>query len=581
MQAAVEAARGTQTPAANVTPDRASTDTANADAANADAANTDTANADAANTDTANADTASTDEVSADEVSADKSSADRAGAGPGGENREPANGSDESPEPITEPLPRVRAALSAHAPTPTRTGEQSAPAADGTTVPPDRPGPPWPAQDRPAAEAGARPAAPGRPAALERAIAPRRLGRQDRGALPRREPGQGRTEPPSRSVPRRAAEPGQASAPRPSRPRAALPAPAAPAGLPAQDKQAGRKKRPAQQKRSPHKRRPAQDESPAQTGWPAQGGWPAETGLGTAETPDRPAGRKVRASRPRVVGVAAVAVVLVAAGTVAAVLMSHSQAPTPAANRTPGPATTASRAAAWVASQVSHSAVVACDQVICSALATAHFPQHNLRVLKPTSSYPAHSDVVVVTPKVQRQFGSSLATIVAPSALAQFGHGATTISIRVVAKQGAAAYKSALAADLKLRRAGGTGLLASHQVTASAPARKDLISGRVDARLIIVLTALASVHPVDIVSFGTVSGASTDVPLRMVDIALDDAAAKLKPSAYQQFLNAVLHAQPTQYAPLTAGPVGSGQQSVFQIQFSAPSPLGLLGPQGP
>ena len=280
-------------------------------------------------------------------------------------------------------------------------------------------------------------------------------------------------------------------------------------------------------------------------------------------------------------GVAALAVVLVAAGTVAAVLTSRNQAPKPTANRTAGPATTTSRAADWVASQVRHGAVVSCDQLMCSALATAHFPEHNLQLIGPTSSYPVHSDVVVVTPKVRRQFGSSLGTDWAPSVLAQFGTGAAAITIRIVAQQGAAAFKSALDADLRLRRAGGAALLASHQVTASAGARKYLISGQVDARLIIVLTALAAVHPIDIVGFDAVTGASADVPLRMADIAADDAAAKLSSSAYLQFLDAVIRAQPTQYAPQTSGPVQSGGTSVFQIQFSAPSPLGLLGPQGP
>jgi hypothetical protein len=293
------------------------------------------------------------------------------------------------------------------------------------------------------------------------------------------------------------------------------------------------------------------------------------------------ASRKARPSRPRVVGVVAVAVLLVAAGTIAAVLTSRAQAPNPTANRTAKPGTPASRAANWVASEVSQSAVVACDHVMCRALAVAHFPKRNLQPIAPNSPYPVHSDVVVVTPQVRRQFGSSLATQVAPSILAQFGKGAATISIRVVARQGAAAYKLALAADLNLRRAGGAALLASHQVTTSALARKDLISGRVDARLVVVLTALASVHPVDIVSFDSVSGASADVPLRMAEVAAEDAAAKLTPSAYAAFLNKVINEQPTQYAPQTAGPLLSGGQSVFQIQFSAPSPLGLLGPQGP
>ncbi len=150
-----------------------------------------------------------------------------------------------------------------------------------------------------------------------------------------------------------------------------------------------------------------------------------------------------------------------------------------------------------------------------------------------------------------------------------------------MAQQGAAAYKSALTKDLGLRRQGGAALLASRQVTVSARARKDLISGKVDARLIVVLTALAAVRPVDIVGFGTVSAASPDVPLRIADLAPADAAAKLSPRAYVQSLNTVMREEPAPYAPLSYGPLTSGRISVFQIQFAAPSPLGLLGPQGP
>ncbi len=268
---------------------------------------------------------------------------------------------------------------------------------------------------------------------------------------------------------------------------------------------------------------------------------------------------------------------LVAAGTVAAVLTSRAQAPKPTA--TAGPTTTTIRAANWVASEVSHSAVVACDQLMCSALAAAHFPRHNLQLIGPT--YPVHSDVVVVTPKVRHQFGSSLATNWAPSSLAQFGAGSAAISIRVVAQQGAAAFKSALAGDLKLRRDGGAALLASHQVQVSAQARKCLDSGQVDARLIIVLTALASVHPIHIVRFDAVTGASADVPLRIAEVAADDAAAKLSQAAYSHFLTTVIRVQQAPYAPQLSGPAQSGGTSVFLIQFSAPSPLGLLGPGGP
>ncbi len=184
---------------------------------------------------------------------------------------------------------------------------------------------------------------------------------------------------------------------------------------------------------------------------------------------------------------------------------------------------------------------------------------------------------------MRRQFGGGLAAEWAPDALVSFGSGTAAISVRVIARQGAAAYRSALHADLKLRQVEGAGLLASGHVTVTAKARKQLVSGLVDARLIVVLTALASVHPVDIVAFGPPSaGASAGLPLRVADLAQTDQAAKLTRSDYLGFLLKVLHAQPAVYRPGSAGPARAADgRPVFRIEFTAPSPLGLLGPQRP
>ena len=67
----------------------------------------------------------------------------------------------------------------------------------------------------------------------------------------------------------------------------------------------------------------------------------------------------------------------------------------------------------------------------------------------------------------------------------------------------------------------------------------------------------------------------------MADIAADDAAAKMSGSAYLQFL---LHGGARAADAVRAAdrwPGRPAEQSLFQIQFAAPSPLGLLGPQGP
>ena len=71
-------------------------------------------------------------------------------------------------------------------------------------------------------------------------------------------------------------------------------------------------------------------------------------------------------------------------------------------------ATTAVRrqAAAWIARQVSRSAIVSCDPAMCAALRTQAFPAGNLLTLQPSAEDPLGSDVVVATAAIRSQFGS-------------------------------------------------------------------------------------------------------------------------------------------------------------------------------
>jgi hypothetical protein len=324
----------------------------------------------------------------------------------------------------------------------------------------------------------------------------------------------------------------------------------------------------------------------------------------------RPNPRMPRRRGPRVAGAAALAVILFTAGAVAATLWAHASGAAPHGTRpqnmpphstplpstpprssppsspppksqSPSPATVmANIAASWVASQVSHDDYVACDKAMCDALAAHGFPGRKLQLIRPNSSFPQHAQVVVVTPVLARQFGSTPTTKWAPAVLTRIGFGASAILIRIVSSKGAAAYGSALSKDVQQRKASAQHLLTSAHVKASAAARNDLVQGRVDARLIVVLTALAAVHPIEILGFGTTfAGASPGIPLRVADLAPNDAASRMKWSDYLRFLQKVLAAQPTTYRPQSAGLIhASSSKLVFQIEFSAPSPLLIVGP---
>jgi hypothetical protein len=183
-----------------------------------------------------------------------------------------------------------------------------------------------------------------------------------------------------------------------------------------------------------------------------------------------------------------------------------------------------------------------------------------------------------VTPDVKSQFGSSPKW--APAVLARVGSGAASITIRIVSPRGAAVYESELSADVKLRKAAAGLLLTSSQVKTSAEVRRELADGQVDSRLLVVLTALASVHPIDILAFGKAfPGASPGIPLRTADLADNLAVSGLNRSDYLRYLATVTAKEPIPYRPQTADLASAGSQ-VFRIGFAAPSPLLLLGGQG-
>ncbi len=236
------------------------------------------------------------------------------------------------------------------------------------------------------------------------------------------------------------------------------------------------------------------------------------------------------------------------------------------------------QAAAWVAGQVSADAIVACDPAMCAVL-QARGAAAWLLVLSPSRADPLGSDVVVATAAVRNQFGARLAAVYAPVTLARFGGGAARIDVRAVAPDGAAAYWAQLAADMRDRQAAGAMLLHNHRIQVTGVAAADLAGGRVDARLLITLAALAALHPVDIVSFGEAGdGASVWVPLRSAEImAITPGGGAAHPASLQGML-AFFRAQRPPYLPPSLHTVRiTPRRTVLQIEYRAPCPLGLLG----
>jgi len=308
-----------------------------------------------------------------------------------------------------------------------------------------------------------------------------------------------------------------------------------------------------------------------------------------ADLPARPrAGARQPAARRHLVATSATAVALIilAAGCLG-VAVARYLASWPAHRDTVSPAVeraeAASRrlAATWVTQQVSHAAVVACDPQMCAALTADGFPSRNVRMLGQTATYPLTSAVVLVTQAVRDLFGSSLSSDYAPAILATFGSADSSITVRVIAPHGAAAYHAQLGADLAERKATGSDLVQVSGITVSAEAKKQLVAGQPDSRLLLAIASLASSQPVDILDFGNIGpGADPAIPLRFADLAESDQAARTTGPAYLRALRAGLGTVSTLFRPTSIVTVvlPSGQP-VLRIEFTAPTPLTLLTPQ--
>ena len=241
-----------------------------------------------------------------------------------------------------------------------------------------------------------------------------------------------------------------------------------------------------------------------------------------------------------------------------------------------GAAAAGHAAAVWVAHQVSRDAIVACDPGMCRLLQAQGFPAVNLLMLRPRTTGLLFSDVIVATQAVRNLYGSRLQRENAPVVIASFGSGRAQIDIRAIAPGGAAMYRAALAADWAARRVAAAELVKNPRIHAGGTARQELLSGKVDSRLLITLAALAGSHPVNVVEFGDAApGASAGVPVREMEISAAGNPA-YRPAELQRIRSSVV-AQRAAFLPAQVSVVRlAGGGTALRIAFGAPGPLGLL-----
>jgi len=232
------------------------------------------------------------------------------------------------------------------------------------------------------------------------------------------------------------------------------------------------------------------------------------------------------------------------------------------------------KAVSWILHQVSRSAVVSCDVVMCGDLAGKGFPVANLWPLGPQSNDPLNSNLVVATAAVRTQFGPRLAAVYAPAVIAAFGSGKARIEIRLVYPGGATGYRAVQQAAARARRTADARLLTSSRITFSPTATAQLRGGQIDPRLPQLIATMAQKHPVQIVDFaGQSPGGGPASLLRSVDLAAADPAAHLTRAAYLHWLHRLVNAQRGEYRPTLSRVTLRNGEHVLRIGYLAPSPL--------
>jgi hypothetical protein len=234
------------------------------------------------------------------------------------------------------------------------------------------------------------------------------------------------------------------------------------------------------------------------------------------------------------------------------------------------------QAAAWIMAQVSRATIVSCDPVMCAELQGRGWPASNLDVLRPGTSDPLDSEVIVATGVLRSQFGGRLTSVYAPDVLASFGFGSAGIQVRPVAPDGAPAYVRQLSADVTARASFGRELLHNPDVVARAAARQQLEHGQVDARLITVIGTVAKTSRLRILSFGDgAPGASAGLPLRSAMLGATTGGSP--GTTVLGSVRSFLEGQHPPYLPAVARVVRLQNGAyALNVQFAVPDPLGLL-----
>ena len=170
---------------------------------------------------------------------------------------------------------------------------------------------------------------------------------------------------------------------------------------------------------------------------------------------------------------------------------------------------------------------------------------------------------------------SASASASAPAlASARFGADAARVGVRAIGPAVPAAVRTQLAAERGALASAGRQLLGNKNIQASPSARAALAEGRVDARLLSILSLLSAQLPVRVVAFigaPGAPGAGSGGPLRGAEIGV------ASPSARSAVVG-LLDAQRGLYRPATVTVIGGGSQALVAVRFDGPADLSISQP---
>ena len=238
----------------------------------------------------------------------------------------------------------------------------------------------------------------------------------------------------------------------------------------------------------------------------------------------------------------------------------------------PSPVTVAQSAAvAWIAGQVSSTAVIGCYPAMCTALEAQGVSASRLVSLGSDMAGALKADVLAMLPSAGDADGA-LAAQYAPALIASFGSGSARIEVRAVARNGAAAYQSAARSDLAARKSASAQLLKNPRLKFTAADAAQLRAGVVDSRVLATLAALSTQFTLRVTAFGDSAPGGPQF-FRGVTVASDRGG---KGAASLAAALAMVNAQASPYLPAHAIVNPGTGQAALTIEFASPSPLGLL-----